>query len=148
MKRMLFLGLLIVFLGSFALITVILNRTKFFEENKSASTIIALLLALGITYFGLYKSGFNLDVSQWFYTMGFSKMALDLLVFFGTLGVGILLLWKFKSNLLLIIGGFMIALAIMGADSGWLFFIGGASFLIWMIVKVTIFKKTGYRKQI
>ena len=139
------IGLLIVFLGSFALISVILNRTKFFEENRGASTIISLMLTIGITYFGFYKSGMSLDVAGLFYGLGFSEMALDLVVFFVTAGLCILLLVKFKSNALLVLGGFMLALTITGVAPGeGILFIGGIGLLI--IWGVVMLMKHGKRR--
>ena len=140
------LGLMIIFLVSFALITVILNRTRFFEENRGASTVISLMLAIGITYFGFYRSGINLDVSQLFYNIGFSEMALDLLVFFGVVALGIVLLWKFKVHALLVVGGFLLALVIMGIapGEGLLFIFGIGLIILWGIVVYIKHRKSRY----
>jgi len=128
------LGLLIVFGISFALITVILNRTSFFSENRSAAIVISLMLAMGITY-GTYRQGINFDVASLMYNFGISEMALDVMVFFGVLGLILLLLFKFGANSTLIIGGFILALTFTGViqDPGILVLIGIGLVAVWII---------------
>jgi hypothetical protein len=134
------IGLTIVFLVSFALILVILNRTGFFKENNAALSVISLMLALGITYFGVYKTGINLDVSGMFYNLGFSDMGLDLLVFFGVLIFGFLLIWKLKSGALLVIGIAILSAYLLLKLSLEVGIIGGALIIGWILFKYVIFR--------
>jgi len=138
------LGLLIVFLVSFALITVILNRTRFFEENRSAATIIALMLTLGITYFGFYKTGISasLDIAGLFYGLGIPEMTLDLIVFFGVVGLVLFLLYRYRANAFLIMGSLMIALSLAGLAS--LYIVGFALLFIWILAKIFGIGKSVY----
>jgi len=128
------LWLLIVFFVSLALITTILNRTRFFEENRAASGVISLMLSLGITY-GLYSKGIMFDVTEMFYGLGFSDMAIDLFVFFITAGLGLFLRYKFRTHAFLVVGGILVALGGFGIiEQGLLFIVGIGLVIVWIIL--------------
>ncbi|MFH1365085.1 MAG: hypothetical protein ABIH28_00685 [archaeon] len=135
------IGLLIIFSVSFALITVILNRTDFFGENKAASTIISLMLTLGITY-GVYKQGITLDFSGIFYNLGVSDFALDIIVFLVTIIIIIFFFVKLRSAALLFIGGFMLATYIILGLSVEIGIVGGALIIVWILFRYVLFRST------
>jgi hypothetical protein len=130
------LGLIIIFLVSFTLLFTVLGRTGIFKENPSASTIISLMLSLGITY-GLYRQGIDFNIDGIIYSLGVSEAVLDLIVFFGTVGLIILLLVKFRAGALLVLGGIIFALSMFGIinDNGNLLVIGIVMIIAWAIIK-------------
>lgn len=133
------LGLIIIFLVSFALLFTILGRTGFFKDNPSASTVIALMLSIGITY-GVYKQGIDFNIDSIFLNLGMSEMVLDLLVFFGTLIVLLFFFIKLKTNALLVIGGLMIAFYIIFGLSFEVALAGAGLILIWILYKLVSFR--------
>lgn len=128
------LGLMIVWAISFALISVILNRTGFFGENKGASSVISLMISIGITY-GFYRQGISFDISNIFYSFGFSDYVLDLIVFFAIIILAIVLLVKLKSGAILLIGGLILALGIILGLGIEVILIGIALIIIWGIMR-------------
>jgi hypothetical protein len=135
------LALLIVFALSLVLSNLALKRTGFFEEYPAGQSVISLAVALGVTYFGFYKTGFSIDMSgffsNFFYGVGISDMAVDLIVFLVTLFACIFVLYKFKMNALLILGGLILMVGLMGGSASGtsVLLIGGAMMIIWMLIK-------------
>lgn len=130
------IALAAIFLISFALLFTILGRTGFFKENNAAAVVISLALALLISY-GLYRQNIDFNLDGIIFNLGISDMAMDLIIFFGTAGLLLFLLIKFKANILLIIGGILIALTIFGIidDGGMTLVIGIVMIIAWAIIK-------------
>jgi hypothetical protein len=134
------LWLVIVFFVSLALITTILNRTKFFEENKAASGIISLMLSIGITY-GLYSQGIMFDVTNIFSSFGISEKTIDLLVFFGGAIFLLILLIKLKTDVILLVGAAILGInLVLGGVSLEVSFFGGILIVVWIFLKYIVFR--------
>jgi hypothetical protein len=130
------IALAAIFLISFALLFTILGRTGFFKENNAAAVVISLSLSLLISY-GLYRQNIDFNIDGIIFSLGISDMAMDLLVFFGTVGLLLLILIKFKANTFLIIGGILFALSVFGIinDGGITLAIGIVMIVIWGAIK-------------
>lgn len=131
------LGLISVFIISFIIISLSLNKSGLFKEMKGASVVLALTLSLLITYFGIYKTGLEIDVAEWFYMLGFSDSALDIFISLGLLGLGIFLIINLKSNAILIIGVFFLILAMADtlSETNTLLYLGIGLMLLWAIIR-------------
>lgn len=133
------LWFLIVFLGSMILISRILLRTGFFGGSNGSAMVLSLLLSLGITY-ALYTNGISFDITGLFYSFGFSDMAIDLIIFFVTAAILLILLFKLRSNIFLVLGVLFLASGFIGFEGSMLPIIGGALVFIWMMIKYIPFR--------
>jgi hypothetical protein len=130
------IALAAIFLISFALLFTIFGRTGFFKENNAAAAVISLSIALLISY-GLYKQGIDFNIDEIIFSLGIPDLVIDLLIFFGVIGLFLFMLIKFKTYTLLILGGILFALSIFGIinDGGTLLVVGLVMVVAWAIIK-------------
>ncbi|MBU2562412.1 MAG: hypothetical protein KKF68_02005 [Nanoarchaeota archaeon] len=112
-----------IFLLSFIFLNFAL--AKFFQQNKAAGGITAIIISLLITW-GINRSGFNIE--GLFYNIGFSTNFISSLIPFLLLAGIIFLIYRFRENhnYLFILGGLFILVSLTGLiySSGTILIIG------------------------
>lgn len=107
------LVLIAVFWISFALIYTSLTRTDVFKKSPGTAGVISFCLALLITFLITYM---NLDIESFFYDLGLSSIALNIIVTLIIIAGLVFLGWKLKIRRLLIIIGALLGIIILATD--------------------------------
>lgn len=126
------------------------SLSKFFKNkegqvNKPVVTVLSLALSLGAIY-GINKM--NIDVEDFFYSMGISQDLMSTVLPFVIIAAIIFLFWKLKSITILLLGLLFIFLGAFDiAEQDPSYTIGGILIIIWLLWKLISWFKNRSKKK-